>query len=970
MSRRWRPLFAISLQVVLWTNLAWAGELSWDSLLARSDHFHTVQREDSASSYALAALKVVDSIYGPRDTNVALVLTKLGLIRVQLDPSKAEQTFRDALKVWESNPGANPRLHARTLNALGVLSQRRGRYYEADSLLRRSLDLKRSTLPPNDPDIAIAYNNLAVLDIDRGRYADADRELHKAGEISLLKLPVDSGLYYINLGALYLHQFRYHDAAEAAQIALRACLRSHHGPGIVRTVHNLAVALTHLGNDLAADSLFGLIYQYFDTASAVRSEWYLRSAYLSFLIDGAQTKRELKQFSMADSLLVLADSSAASLSPPDFRIRYLSLYQRGKLAYDRRQLQNAAEHFRAAISYGDSILGSSHPDLASSHQALAETYLRMGHPDDAYREARLTAGNLYENLQALIATVPDDDALMYATQLADAVALTLRALKQSPHPSQQDLAFAADLILRTKGVTSEVLLTRHQDISSRQDRHSRELREQRAWAAKSLTDAILAGRGLVDSAAHAMKIDSLDEVYHQSSDALERTDPTFNRRVQSWKVTGRQLQSVIPANALALDYYQFPADDSTGLTDYAIVAVSRENTRLYWISAPGHIDSVVMAYAGEMQKVASQAHFPTGSDVEAFRHTSEALYHAVLGPVLPELIGKGLLLISPAGQLGSVSFSGLWSGQGQYLVETHDVAHLDAVRQLAAPPIAQPFGRGLLAVGDPDFDSRANERAPDHASDGSGEVAAAPPFVVRGSCSRHLDSLLIPLPGSRMELAGIQGTWPAQGEEFEALTGAEASEEEFKSRAPGHRIVHLATHGFCLRENCESSRSGSPELTRKSVPMNPLLRSGLLFAGARQAIIGNEPSSQQRDDGILSALEVTDMDLRGTQLVTLSSCESGLGAVRSVEGMYGLRRAFSIAGARDVLASVWQVPDAATAALMPDIYSRLDRPLWRAAREAQLQYLSRLRTLGLADHPFLWAAFVPYISGIMQQSAR
>ncbi|MBX9719959.1 MAG: CHAT domain-containing protein, partial [Candidatus Obscuribacterales bacterium] len=134
-------------------------------------------------------------------------------------------------------------------------------------------------------------------------------------------------------------------------------------------------------------------------------------------------------------------------------------------------------------------------------------------------------------------------------------------------------------------------------------------------------------------------------------------------------------------------------------------------------------------------------------------------------------------------------------------------------------------------------------------------------------------------------------------------------------------------------------------------PLNPLLRSGLVLAGA------NFGHSGPKQDGILTALEVSGLDLWGTQLVTLSACESGLGELSSSEGVYGLRRAFIIAGAESEVISLWSVSDLATAMLMTEFYKRLNAGDGRAAslRQAQLNLLK----LNATSHPHYWAAFIP-----------
>ena len=167
------------------------------------------------------------------------------------------------------------------------------------------------------------------------------------------------------------------------------------------------------------------------------------------------------------------------------------------------------------------------------------------------------------------------------------------------------------------------------------------------------------------------------------------------------------------------------------------------------------------------------------------------------------------------------------------------------------------------------------------------------------------------------------------------LTGTAATETAAKKVA-GPRILHIATHGFFLADIPGESE-------------DPMLRSGLVFAGVNAL-------SSAEDDGVLTALEASNLDLRGTKLVVLSACETGLGEVRNGEGVFGLRRAFVVAGAETFLMSLWQVADEATKDLMTSYYSRLSKgePRAEALRQAQLAMLKDQKTA----HPFFWAAFI------------
>jgi CHAT domain-containing protein len=167
------------------------------------------------------------------------------------------------------------------------------------------------------------------------------------------------------------------------------------------------------------------------------------------------------------------------------------------------------------------------------------------------------------------------------------------------------------------------------------------------------------------------------------------------------------------------------------------------------------------------------------------------------------------------------------------------------------------------------------------------------------------------------------------------LTGKDATETAAK-RIGGPRILHIATHGFFLEDTAAESE-------------DPMLRSGLVFAGVNALGSGE-------DDGVLTALEAAGLDLRGTRLVVLSACETGLGEVKNGEGVFGLRRAFVVAGAETLLMSLWQVADEATKDLMVAYYTRLARgePRAEALRQAQLGMLKDPSTA----RPFFWAAFI------------
>ena len=211
----------------------------------------------------------------------------------------------------------------------------------------------------------------------------------------------------------------------------------------------------------------------------------------------------------------------------------------------------------------------------------------------------------------------------------------------------------------------------------------------------------------------------------------------------------------------------------------------------------------------------------------------------------------------------------------------------------------------------------------------------------------------------------ISRLWAARrtAEPARLLLGPDASETTFKRSAHDYRVLHLATHGFFLADACGASgRRGTRGVGGLAGPPrrpaeNPLLLSGLALAGAnRRALAGADG-----DDGILTAEEVAGLDLSGVEWAVLSACDTGVGEITAGEGVFGLRRAFQIAGARSVIMSLWSVEDQSTRAWMRALYEgRFDRnrSTADAVHEASLALLRDRRSKGLSTHPFYWAAFV------------
>lgn len=206
------------------------------------------------------------------------------------------------------------------------------------------------------------------------------------------------------------------------------------------------------------------------------------------------------------------------------------------------------------------------------------------------------------------------------------------------------------------------------------------------------------------------------------------------------------------------------------------------------------------------------------------------------------------------------------------------------------------------------------------------------------------------LPGTKTEIGLIAALFNNKHLPCEVKTGFAASEDNFKMigiAQASPTILHIATHGYFFDEPKNEDKTASFQNSE-----NPLIRSGLVMAGANKAWIDGHGYNNM-EDGILTAFEIANLNLSKTKLVVLSACDTGLGDIQGTEGVYGLQRAFKMAGVDYILMSLWPVDDEKTAELMRLFYKNYlnGKPIREAFRGAQNE-------MKLHYAPYHWAGFV------------
>ena len=341
-------------------------------------------------------------------------------------------------------------------------------------------------------------------------------------------------------------------------------------------------------------------------------------------------------------------------------------------------------------------------------------------------------------------------------------------------------------------------------------------------------------------------------------------------------------------------------------------------------------------------------------------YTSPAMSRLVWGSLSGELKGVENVYFSPSGELNNIGIEYMLDEDGKHLLsEKRNYYRLTSTRELVKEYHDLTLS-DVTVYGGIRYDVTPGSKLTGKETPGERLAMTA----TRSFTS--LESLAISrgdfkyLPGTKEEAESISSTLTSKRVKNELLEGAAGTEESFKALGGTKKdVIHIATHGFYWTEQ-EAVRKASSFRTNDNNEIakedKAMTRSGLLFAGAQNALEGKEIPIDV-EDGILTAKDISRMDLRGTDLVVISACQSGLGEVTG-DGVFGLQRGFKKAGVQSIVMSLWEVDDNATKLMMMRFYENLakGRSKYDAFREAQ-KYLRKYEN-GRYDEPEYYAAFV------------
>ena len=882
----------------------------------------------------LRSLEINEKVLGPTHPETAISLYNLaGLYDSTLAYAKAEPLSVRALEIREKVLGPTHPHTADSLAQLGVLYISTGAYAKAEPLCVRALEIYEKALGPAHPSTAYALGNLASLYSSTGAYAKAEPLYLRSLEIRekvLGPTHPDTVTSLNNLASLYSSTGAYAKAeplhVRALEILEKVLGPTH--PNTASLLGNLAFVYENTGAYAKAKPLYVRALEinekvlgptHPDTARALSN---LAKLYRS---TGAYAKAEplhVRALEIREKVLgPTHPDTAASLNNLAALYQATGVYAKAEPLYVR------------ALEILEKVLGPTHPNTASLLGNLAVLNQMLGEPVKARSFAARCVTVTHQNLQEILQL---DESRRLAWQ-------------------KQNLNFDVLTLLKPEQVALWVMRWKGAVLDSTVEDQAAANRIDQAGASKAMGELRELRQSLAATSQRGKEAEPERMVLSQKISALERSlagnSVALGRVRAGTNQVLDQAATALPKDAVSVDFFRFtPVSKGEAKAHYGAVILNSAG-------------DVAWADLGEAQAinqaVSSFRTALTSSSTSAFESASKSLYEILWKPVqkvIPE--GTKGLFICPDGDLNFVPFAALSDSEGKFLSERYAIAFIGSVRDLFREPLKATGEKTMAIFANPVFSNK-----------GSGakleQLAANRAISMREMGNIRLSQLA----GAELEGRNVSKIAKDSGWKSALLTGAEATEPALMSlHSPG--VLHLATHGFFLDGKSGNAGTGGekdrglsvkpvqPGLwysKESAVPLavleeeilGPMRRSGLALAGAQNTFQawGRGEAPQPNNDGVLTAEEATGLDLQGTWLVTLSACETGVGKSQSGEGVFGLRRAIMMAGAKNLLMTLWPVSDDTTGKIMSDFYTKAlsSGKAWESLAEVQRDWLVKLR---------------------------
>ncbi|MEP2023551.1 MAG: tetratricopeptide repeat protein [Reichenbachiella sp.] len=841
----------------------------------------------------------------------------------------AEEKLIQALETKKKLFGVENPSYISSYENIGVLYLTLGKYSNSKEILESVYQTKIKSSAFDDVSKGYTLSNLGVINRAMGNFGEAEEYLIKSLDFYEKSLGKEH-IYYANtsneLGLLYMKMGN----TKAARIKLESAM----------TIFESTFGKYHIDYVSALENLASLNYMEGEVeVSKTQLEEALEidkiilgiehPLYSKTLHNLASILEELGAYDEASRLYAQSLEIAEKNFGKEHPSYASTLYNLAVLKQEQEQFEEAESLFKEVVALRSKLLNANHPDLAYSYYGLASVKQKTGDFNGAQNNYRTAIQSYLESINSYFPSLSEEEKSAFYAKIKpvfeayqDFAVEFVFHKRGDQLVMNQMLADLYDLQLQTKALLLNASnKIRNAIMNSGDAALIAKFNEWQAAKEELVKSLNLSNdelkRNNISIATMQANTNSLEKEISKMSTAFAGE---YDQQTISWV----DVQSKISEKEKAIEILRIKKNTKNDSIYYAALVLS---------GTPGTFPELVVIEDGVNMEL---KYFKQYKNMIVYKIENPRSYGQFWKPIDELLKDTKRIYLSSDGVYNKININTLYDpDKKEYVFDKYAIDLLSNTKELTENETSSqtPQSSRASIFGFPDYEL------------GSGEAVAS-----TASTERGFESGISSLPGTLIEINNIAETLDQNFWKYEKYEAAEANEVNVK-KVNNPKLLHIATHGFFMSDMTIKADANEGIQTQEA-RFNPLLRSGLLLAGASKTLQGE--SLPYDEDGILTAYEAMNLSLDETELVVMSACETGLGEVKNGEGVYGLQRAFIVAGADNLIMSLWKVNDETTQKLMSRFYSN-----WINGETKKDAFRQAIKSLKKEyKQPYYWGAFV------------
>jgi CHAT domain-containing protein len=851
-------------------------------------------------------------------TNTLETLSRLYIIQGNYED--AEKTLKKSKRLSKRSEKESLKMGG-TMEELATLYIYLGKYQETEDFLKESIRKKEAKLGPNHRNLINPYHQMGLLYLITGNYTEAEKFAKKATNISLRIFGDSSVKYAENLdlmARIYSAIGDYENAEEPAAKVVEIEKR-HYGPNHIQYARALQELATVKYHNKGKTGEVAKLLQ--DALSIIKNNLGEENPeYAEALKNLALFYLETDKVGEAEAMLGQSDQIWIKKFGADNIHSAEISFIRGNISYQKGKYDEPRNLYTTAKNSYNKNFDNKHPDYVKALSKEAQMYFILGDYKTARKDMDEATGVYLDFIKNYFPSLSEREKGKFWSLIKNEFEFYNSLAIQMKDKEPDLIGNIYNFNLNIKALLLNSSIKVKERILSSNDTSL--INKYGNWTAKKELLTMVLSMTAEQRKASGFDIGTMEKEIESLEKELSEKSELFAKNYEKSQYTWNKIKDLLAPNEYAVEIIRF-RKFNTAFSDtiyYAALVISSETKK--------NPDIVLLKNGKELEAKYLKYYR------NCIKHKVEDTYSydQFWKPLKTLIKDNSTVFLSCDGVYNQMNLEAIPTPDSKFIINSNDVVLVSNTRDILGRNKKKPaVNKQVELFGNPLYYSQ----------------------VTVDSVENDMKHNISQLPGAESEIVELQKVLKASGWQPEIFMQKTATEERVKNLS-NPKVFHIATHGFFMEDANAESDNGTEGVVESKAVQNPLLRSGLLLRNGGERIANNNVYDFNKEEGILTAYEAMNLNLDNTELVVLSACETARGEVQLGEGVYGLQRAFLVAGANSVVMSLFKVNDQVTKELMISFYKK-----WIATGNKRKSFSDAKKEIkDKYSDPVYWGAFV------------